>query len=171
MSLIVKNLAGEERFRWNLFEYRLATIGPGTDGRSRYTFQSTMLPDNVVSVERDGDFLNEVSQNPATDTRIEIDGIAAGAYPVVEVDTASRTITLTFDYVEGGDTWGWVRQTALGLSNRRAMSIIDEKGGVEVGRTNYFEVFPIIYRQFTGFGQAEKAKERIVIAYGWSEIA
>ena len=47
--------------------------------------------------------------------------------------------------------------------------VIQESGGVETGRTNYFEVFPIIYQQFTGFGQPEKVKERVVIAYGFSE--
>lgn len=43
-------------------------------------------------------------------------------------------------------------------------------GNVETGRTNYFEVFPIRYEQFTGFGQVEKLKERVVIAYGFSEL-
>lgn len=170
MSLIVTSLSGAEVFRWNLFEYRLATIAPGTDGRSRYTFQSTTPPDNIVMLER-GDFPSESSQNPATDTRVEIDGVQTGPYPVVEVDTVNRTITLTFDYTEGGSTWSWVDQTAIGVVGRRNMSIIQEENGVEVSRMNYFEAFPIVYRQFTGFGQAEKIKERIVIAYGWAEVA
>jgi hypothetical protein len=42
-------------------------------------------------------------------------------------------------------------------------------GDREIGRTNYFECFPIRYEQFTGFGQVEKLKERLVIAYGFSE--
>ena len=126
MSVIVRNLAGSEIFRWNLFDFGLTEIGPGEDGRNRYTFVSQDPPDNQVNIALDGGFLYQSSNNLATDTRVEIEGIAVGAYPVVEVDTVNRTLTLTFDYVEAGDIFTWIRDTALGNGNPRAMSIIHE---------------------------------------------
>ena len=171
MSVIVRNLAGSEIFRWNLFDFGLTEIGPGEDGRNRYTFVSQDPPDNQVNIALDGGFLYESSNNLATDTRVEIEGIAVGAYPVVEVDTVNRTLTLTFDYVEAGDIFTWIRDTALGNGNPRAMSVIHEDAsGNETFRTNYFDVFPLIFRHFTGFGQPEKVKLRIVIAYGLAEM-
>jgi hypothetical protein len=60
------------------------------------------------------------------------------------------------------------------VPEKKNMSIIEESIpgdlGSELFRTNYFECFPIIYRFFTGFGQPEKAKFRIVIAYGFAEL-
>jgi hypothetical protein len=50
------------------------------------------------------------------------------------------------------------------------MSIIQEAGGVEVSRTNYFECFPLSFQHVTGFGQPEKVKLRLVVAYGFSEL-
>jgi choline dehydrogenase-like flavoprotein len=169
-SVIVKDLSGDERFRWNLFEFGLTEIGPGDDGRNRYTFEAQDPPDNIVRIDSPGFFPAETSFNTATDTRVEIEGIQVGPYPVVEVDTASRTITLTFDYVEAGEAYDWIHRTALGLDHKRAMSIIQETGGLETSRTNYFEIFPMIFRHFTGFGQTEKVKLRIVIAYGFAEL-
>jgi hypothetical protein len=49
------------------------------------------------------------------------------------------------------------------------MSVIQETGGVETSRTNYFGVFPIGYEHLTGFGQPEKVKERVVVSYDYSE--
>jgi len=171
ISVIVKNLAGAEVFRWSLFEFGLASIGPGEAGRNRYTFESQDPPDNMVRVEEGGTPPADTSFNPATDTRVEIAGIAVGAYPVVEVDPVNRTITLTFDYVEAGEAFSWARNTALGAGQKRAMSIIQESApGTETSRTNYFEVFPISFQHITGFGQVEKVKLRVVIAYGFSEL-
>ena len=36
---------------------------------------------------------------------------------------------------------------------------------------NYFEVFPISFQHISGFGQAEKGKFRLVIAYALEEVA
>jgi hypothetical protein len=66
--------------------------------------------------------------------------------------------------------WRWVEDVAEGREQgRKALSVIDTNGDTETGRTNYFECFPIRYEQLTGFGQVEKTKERVVIAYGFSE--
>jgi hypothetical protein len=174
MSVIIKDLASNEIFRWNLFGFGLTQIGAGGEGRTRYTFTSQSPANNVVSIERDpnASFPTESSRNLATDTKVEVSGINFGSYPVVAVDTVNRTITLTYDYVEAGEVFQWIRDTATGLAGRRAMSIIQEDAsGNETFRMNYFEVFPIVFQHFTGFGQPEKVKLRIVIAYGWEEVA
>ena len=170
MSVIVKNLRGEEQFRWNLFEFGLVKIESGSQGRKRYTYRQTRKPDNYVGIQRNpGELPSEKSFNPSTDKLVEIKDVAISYVPV-EVDEKNRTITMTFDYVEGGQMWLWVRGTAEGRQLKKEMSIIDwhpEKG--EVGRVNYYNCFPIRYRQFAGFGQFDKAKERVVISYGHRE--
>ena len=176
-SVIVKNLAGDEVFRWNIFELRLTNIVPGDEGRNRYTLTvqpHPTYPVNAVLVEHGNGstalFPSQSSNNLATDTRIEVEGMVFGPYPVVEVDTVNRTLTLTFDYVEAGASWAWVNATASGLDGyKKAMSVIQEANGVETSRTNYFEAFPILFQHVTGFGQPEKTKMRLVIAYGFSE--
>jgi hypothetical protein len=170
IQIIVKDLAGEEKFRWSFLEYRLATIEAGLEGRSRYTFVHPAPPDNRIRISRDPDsFPEEWSNNPATDTRVEIDAIVGTSFPVVHQDATARTLTMTFDYVEGGGVFQWVTNVAQGDTQRRAISLIQMNGNQETGRTNFFECFPIRYEQFTGFGQVEKIKERVVIAYGFSE--
>jgi hypothetical protein len=171
LSIIVRDLAGDERFRWNFLEYRLAAIEPGLGDRKRYTLVHVRPPNAIVDISREPLFFpaND-SRNPATDTRVEVAGISHGQWPVVEHHATDRTITMTFDYVEGGGMWQWVRNVATGAEQApKAVSIIQMNGDTEVGRTNYFECFPIRYEQFTGFGQVEKVKERVVIAYGYSQ--
>jgi len=92
------------------------------------------------------------------------------ASPVAAQSPPTRTITLTFDYIEAGGSFDWTRETAMGNDHKRNMSIIHEENGVEIFRTNYFETFPIIYQQFTGFAQVEKVKVRLVISYDFSEL-
>lgn len=169
-SVIVKNLADTEVFRWNIFELRLTNIGPGDEGRNRYTLTVQPHPGNTVLVESgSGSFPFQSSNNLATDTRIEVGGIALGPYPVVQVDTVNRTVTLTFDYIESGEAWQWSHDTGEGLGQNRSMSVIQETNGLETSRTNYFEVFPILFQHVDGFGQPEKTKIRLVLAYGVSE--
>ena len=130
MLMIVRNLAREEAFRWKLFDFGLSKIEPGSQGRSRYTFN----PPNVANLpfRREGDFLTQNSKNPQTDTRINIEGIQTGEYPVVFIDDADRTITMTFDYVEGGGIWPWVVDTTRGEGGKRTVSIIQEDPDVPV---------------------------------------
>jgi hypothetical protein len=170
-SVIVRNLADMEVMRWNIFELRLTHIEPASEGRKRYTLEVQAPPDNIVWVQNAGsNFPTQSSNNLATDTRIEIDGVSVGPYPVVEVDTANRTITLTFDYIEAGEVWAWPYSTAIGLDHKRNVSIIQEVNGMETSRTNYFECFPIVFQHVTGFGQPEKVKIKLVVAYGYSEL-
>ena len=41
--------------------------------------------------------------------------------------------------------------------------------GDEISRRNYFGVFPIQYQQSSGFGQFEKLKEKVVLAFDYSQ--
>jgi hypothetical protein len=150
----------------------LTQIAPGTEGRTRYTFTSQLPPNNGLSVDLDPDFFpSDTSRNIATDTKVEINGVQTGLYPVAEVNTVNRTITLTFDYREAGDIYRYIRGTALGAEDPRAMSIIQETpDGNETSRTNYYECVPIALQHFTGFGQPEKVKIRLVMAYGYWEL-
>ena len=170
ISVVVKNLRGEEQFRWNLEMRSLANIEPGSKGRKRYTFKHVGKPNNFVEIDRDpGGFPNEKSFNPATDKLIEIDGIGI-FYAPVEIDDKNRTITITLDYIESGEIWQWVKETARGRDTRKALSIADwepDKG--EKNRVIYLNCFPIRYRQFTGFAQSNKAKERVIISYSKRE--
>jgi hypothetical protein len=61
-------------FRWNLYEFALTQIGPGAEGRTRYTFTSQLPPNNAVSIERDPNvsFPTDTSRNLATDKKFEI---------------------------------------------------------------------------------------------------
>jgi len=173
LALIVRDVSGQEVFRWTLIDFGLSAIGPGSGGRNRYVLGPTHPPDNRLQIEDGPGGLTQSSFDPATDTRVEIAGIATGPYPVVVDDPVGLTLTLTYDRVEAGDIFEWTRQIAeQGTSGfgRRSMSVILESSpGVEISRTNYFECFPIRYEHFAGFGQPEKVKVRIVVAYGHQE--
>ncbi|HMF87672.1 MAG TPA: hypothetical protein VK575_06305, partial [Gemmatimonadaceae bacterium] len=173
ITLIIDDLAGNEVLRWNLFEFAPTQIGPGSEGRLRYTYTSQEAPNNTVSVQHAGGvFLSNVSRNLATDTKVEWNGVMNGLYPVVTVDTVNRTITMIFDFNEVSTAYDWIFNTATGADQRRAGSIITENAaGVETFRMNYFEVFPISFQHISGFGQAEKGKFRLVLAYALEEVA
>lgn len=170
MSVVVKNRQRKEEFRWDLFEFGLDKIELGSEGRKRYIYKHVRKPDNSVGIQRNPtEFPSDKSFNPATDKLVEMDGLLI-AYAPVEVDEKNRTVTITLDYVEGSQMWLWVKETVEGRANRRVMSIADwspEEG--EKNRFIYSNCFPIRYRQFTGFGQSDKAKEKVVISYGWRE--
>jgi hypothetical protein len=174
MSLIIKDLAANEIFRWNLYEYALTQIAPGGEGRTRYTFTSQLPPNNTVSIEKGspGPFPSQSSRNPATDTKVEWAGHMQSVYPVVAVDTVNRTITMTFDYNEAGEAFEWIRNIAIGADGRTAGSLITENAaGQETFRMNYFEVFPVSFQHISGFGLADKGKFRLVLAYAIEEVA
>jgi Collagen triple helix repeat (20 copies) len=169
VEVSVKNLAGEVVVRWHVGGCQLATIEPGQNGRNRYTFVHPGPPDNHVAFDREPeDFPLQDSRNLATDKKVEIEDLQS-SFPTVELDATNRTLTLTYDYIEGGGIWRWVLDTAQGAGRSRSLSIIELSGDTETGRTNFFGCFPIRYEQFTGFGQVEKLKERIVVSYDVSQ--
>jgi len=173
-SVIIKDLAGVETSRWNFFEYTMATNKPGVDGRTRFTLVHTLIPNNVLGWVWDGVNGSELSFNPATDKLVEIAGEGPPFfYPQVELDEVNRTITLTYDYNEGGDLYNWVKETIQGIGAKRSSSIIETTNGdptTEISRINYFECFPIKFEQFYGFGLNTKLKTRIVISYDYWQV-
>ena len=178
ISMIIDRLDGTEAFRWNFYEFAPEFYEPGTDGRTRFHLRNWLLPDISTHVEAvvgpgSGDpFGDAASFNPATDSKIEIEGIPAGVpafYPQVAVDEADRTITLTYDFVEGKGIWDWVQLTIEGNpAVRRSLSWIQDPGPPEV-RRNYYGCFPIRYEQFTGFGLDTKIKARVVLSFNVAE--
>lgn len=171
-SIIIKNLAGNETGRWNCFEYVPDKYEPGTDGRTRFTIKHNLLPNNICHIERDGaDFGNEHSYNAATDKVVEIEGVShPGFSPVVAVNETDRTITLTMDFNEGAGIYDWAKNTVRGLSSPKVMAVIETTDGItETSRKNYFECITIKWELIYGFGQNNKLKARVVIAYGFWE--
>lgn len=173
-SIIIRNLAGDEISRWNLFEFKPDGYVPGNDGRTRFTMVHRLLPDNVMNCQYEGDFGTDYAINPETDKQVQIDGVETGIwfFPKVEVDYANRTITLTMDYNEGGTIDNWVRQIVNGTGSKRDVVIIETNldiPPVETSRRNYYECFPIKYEHIYGFGLNTKLKARIVISFNWWE--
>ncbi|HMP71628.1 MAG TPA: hypothetical protein PKE55_00020 [Kiritimatiellia bacterium] len=174
MSIVVRN-PFQETYRINSYLMFPAAISNGVSGRTRYTLLHDNPPDMNAAVDRiPFSWPSDTSFNPGSDgPRVEISGVSIGPYPVVEIDSTDRIVTLTFDYVEGGDILPWVHSIASqGTPNagKRDMSVIYEDNFVELYRTNYYGVFPIHYQIFTGFGQDIKGKERVVLSYDFEEL-
>ena len=111
----------------------------------------------------------ELSRNISTDTLVEIEGVTT-FYPVVEIDDVNRTLTFTFDYVEGSGILTWIRDTVLGTAPKRVLSVIQQdSSGIETSRINYFGVFPVKYVHFTGYGMASKIKARVTVNFDFFE--
>lgn len=175
-SIIVKNVTGTETSRWNYYQYKLSEYGPGVDGRTRFTFEHNLIPDNVLGIEFDAQNGQEWAFNPETDTRVEIEGVSTGTdfCPQVELDETNHTLTLTYDYNEGGDIYAWVKYIIQGNTDKRAISVVETTDGsasTEIGRYNHYGCFPIKFEQFYGFGLTTKVKSRIVISYDYREEA
>jgi len=175
-SIVIKDLSGNETDRWNFYDYIPQMYEPGNDGRTRFTLRYNGLPDNILSSEYLNDFGSSKSFNAETDKFVEISGVSHSNFaPAVEVDYDSMTVTLIMDYVEGSGIYQWAKNTVSGLQDRRDMSIIETADGniqSEISRRNYYECLPKIYEIFYGFGQSDKLKARVVIAYGfWEESA
>ncbi len=170
-SIVIFDLSSTEAMRWNFFEFIPQTSEPGVDGRTRFTMVNRFLPNtNTHWQQGSADaFGNQLSNNPLTDTLVEIAGVTT-FYPEVEVDDPNRTLTLTYDFVEGFQIWDWVIDTIKGIGEKKDMSVIQEEGGIEVSRNNYFGGFPIKYEQVTGFGLDTKIKARVVLSFDFWEV-
>ncbi len=190
LSTIVSNrkpmeTGADEAFRVNLFDYGLTSISAGSEGRQRYTYTHPAFADNTLDVQHGGSGTpprgNLASRNPATDNQaIEIEGINTGTWPQIAVDTANRTITLTYDYEESLGIFEWASDTAIAPAGatKKVTSIIEVNqqqpilangSPNETSRTNYFGVFPIRYQMTEGFGTYSKIKQEIVLNYDYEE--
>jgi hypothetical protein len=166
-SMILLNLAGQEFTRWNFFSFAPQRYEAGLDGRTRFTLAVNEAPDRTPHWELAGpDFGNGSTYNPATDRLLEIDGIASRIGAAVQVDTVNRTLTFTHSSGEGGGLYGWMRQVVMGTGNPRAMSVVELDGTLtEIGRDNYFGVFPMRYEVYQGFGLDTTLTVRVVLSY------
>jgi len=179
IDMIIKRSNNTESFRWNLYEMYPEKISSGSDGKKRYELRTTLKPKTPSNARDDtayrliGTFGSDKSFNPNTDRyRVEISGVLADVYPQVAIDEADRKITLTFDYVESQTVYVWARNCFRGNEPKQDMSLISEQppgSGTEVGRTNYFGVFPLRYQMISGFGQDIKTKQQLVLSYDLAE--
>lgn len=170
-SIIIFDLSSTEVMRWNFLEFIPQSYEPGGDGRTRFTMVNRFIPnthDHWRQGESSDAFGSQLSNNPLTDSLVEIDGIGS-FYPEVAVDEPNRTLTFTYDFVEGHGIWGWAIYTIKGLGGKRALVVIEEEDGVEVSRNNYSGCFPIKYEQVTGFGLDTKIKAKVVVSYDFRE--
>lgn len=132
----------------------------------------TQVPNNALAVQRTESWLQNVDRRPGDNTRVEIDGVIFDVWPVVVDDPVAKTLTMTFDYNEGGGIFDWaadyaVRGTSV-LARRPLALVYEDNRGVELGRNNFFECFPIRYQHFTGFDIDTKGREQVVISYDFA---
>jgi hypothetical protein len=189
MSLIVRYMgagSADEAFRWGLYGFKPDGYTTGDVG-TRFTFVQSRdpigstTPPRVVGLHRTPEsFTSNDSCNPATDKEVEISGISPGSvglYPAV-IEQTDRTLTLVYDYVEGGGLWQWVEMiaedgtsSATGHGKRDASVVTLDENMVPISRKNYYRCFPKKYEQFTGFAQDIQTKERVILNCDWSEDA
>ncbi len=172
--VIIKDLSGTETANWILLYYMITSRDEGVDGRTRFTLVPSSLPDNVLECMYDGVNGSEWAFNPETDTLVEIEGVSHQYFcPIVNIDEEDHTITLTYDYNEGGTIYNWAKDFSTGTDvAKRVISVINATDGdptKEIGRYNHFECFPIKFEHFYGFGLNTKLKSRIVISYEYRE--
>lgn len=157
--------------RVELFEFSHHSYATSIAGRTRFTFvQSTPPKTPTYNIALINPFGFESAFNPATDTRVEINGVSHNDfYPQVTVDLTKKTLTLTHESNEGGGIAQWVETIVQGNSDKRSMSVIQEINGIETSRKNYFEVFPIMWEIYDGFALDTKLKARIVLSFDFEE--
>jgi len=173
MSLIVDYGHGAEFSRINFFEYTPDFYEAGVDGRTRFHWRQSEIPNNILRWELGGTdmFLDSGSFNPTTDKMVEIAGVSgANFFPEVVDNPENRTLTFTFPHQEGMGIMDWVTATVLTADQNglKSISVIDWNGSAETGRTNYFETFPMKF-EMSGYGLNTKLVGKVVVKYNWSE--
>lgn len=170
-TLVTYNIAGTETARWNFYEFAPKGYEAGLDGRTRFTLENRKLPDRMLHwAPADGDpFGSDGSYNPATDKKVEIEGVAV-LFSQVTDDAVNRTLTFTVDIQEGNGIQGWVTSTVQGAAMlHHHISVITLGASMtETSRMNYYECFPIKY-EVTGFGLDSKMKATITLSYDFGE--
>jgi hypothetical protein len=160
---------GAEAYRCNFFEMICKSMVDLGDGYTRVTLATSKSPDNYTRVELDTvSWGNSASMNnSATDTRTEIDSIQSSFYPQVTVDTAAKTLTMYFDYGEGGNIFAWARNTVWQGSGLTKVALtVDHPGAT----TRYYNCFPIAWQLVSGVERAARSKQKVVISYDNSEV-
>jgi len=172
-AFTVPLLSGEAYLYMNVMNTVCTDNTPGTDGRIRFTFSDRGQPDQVLRISMldpngflPGDFGSVGEYSPATDRKVEIDGIPGQFYPEVVVDANNRTLTFTYSSSEGAGIYYWVKAVVEGTNDQRALSVIRlDAEGEEVERDNYSGCFPLQYEILDGFGLDTTLRARVVVSY------
>ena len=172
--VIIKDLTGTETGRWLFYSYKPVDYETASDNRIRFTLETSSYANSTLENEYSSDFGPYHSFNPASDKVIELTGVNLGDHcaPKFEEDLVNRTVTLTFDYLEGYKIYSWIWKVVIGQASDVVLTAIETTDGYdEVSRMNYFFCIPIRYEHLSGFGLNTKLKARVVLAYGSREIA
>lgn len=162
-SLLFVDGAGMEILRFNLFEMIPFSVEGLPSGRSRATIYHAGSPDRILRIEDSGpQWGDNLMNNPATDTRMEISGITT-VYAEVEINPADRTISLVYGFGEGGSIYGWLRDVAHNGTTQA------NKKAALIGATNYFGCFPIRFQFVSGFERASKTRVKAVLSYDFTQ--
>ena len=163
---------------WFLYDVQVLQIDSGGEGRTRFTLDFAGPPDNFLQFERDpSGYGPEPSNNPATDSYVEIDGINFGPFVEVEEDRDTSRVTLTMLFTESNDILDWVNNTvAIGSFNvgKKALSIVGDTsalGTADEERHNYYGCFPIRWDAMPNYSIFHDLTERIVIECDFNEPA
>lgn len=172
-AFTVPYLSGEIYLYMNVWDTVCTGEAPGTDGRTRFTFSGRGAPDTALTINmldpdglQPGDFGSTGAYNPATDRKVEIDGIAGQFYPEVVLDTTNRKLTFTYSSNEGAGIYYWVKAVVEGANYQRNVSVIRLGAeGEQIERDNYSGCFPLKYEILDGFGLDTNLRARLVLSY------
>lgn len=166
-SLIIKNLYGDETYRWNLLELVPLHYETDSDNYTQFHFTVETIYEDGLPAEL------PVNYNEQTDKGVEISGVTQMAAEVRE-DDSHNTLTIDFGYETGlYGLYNWIAQLADGLYEPKSMSVITYgPGGYqedEISRRNYYQVFPLRFEQIDGFSTDVKGRFRVVLSFDWAE--
>ena len=171
-SIIVLHADGSDAYRWTLTGFvPFKRYEAGSDGRVRFTMSCAPASPTVLGWDLPIDpFGSGGSFNPATDRRVEVDGLAGTWFPQVVIDEANRTFTCTYDFAEGNGIFAWVKAVIQGTASAKGISVISiDSHGTELSRRNFTGCFPIGYEQIAGYDLDTRAQARVIIAYNGTD--
>ena len=168
-------LSGQGFLHLATFELTAQGYSASTDGRTRFRFAMTKAPDRIFNIamldpstsySTSKDFGNTGAYNPATDRKVEIQGMTGLFFPEVVLDEAERTLTMTYSAEEGAGIFGWVKAVVEGTNDQRSLSVAKlDGGGNVVEQYNYEGCFPLRYEIIRGFGLNTALQARVVLSY------
>lgn len=169
----VPQLSGLPFMHMTAHELTAQGYSAGTDGRTRFRFAMTKAPDRALTIDLVDpstfvpmDFGNTGAYNPATDRKVQIQGLTGLFFPEVVLDEAERTLTFTYSVEEGAGIFGWVKAVVEGTNDQRSLSVakLDGVGNV-IEQYNYEGCFPLRYEIIRGFGLSTALQARVTLSY------
>lgn len=167
-------LSGQDYLHLATYELTAQGYSQGTDGRTRFRFAMTKAPDRLLSItmldpstySSPKDFGDTGAYNPATDRKVEIQGMTGLFFPEVALDEAERTLTMTYSSEEGAGIFGWVKAVVEGTNDQRSLSVAKlDGGGNVIEQYNYEGCFPLRYEIIRGFGLYTALQARVTLSY------